>query len=203
MKQNGARHYVGGAYDFDRIGEWQYNWLIKNINQSDRFLDLGCGSMRLGKHLIPWLDTDKYVGIDFNQSIVDSGIEHEFSDSGILVKKRPQFIFNHDFDLSSIEDKIDVVWVYAVFIHVSDTKIKLALKNCLNVLNDDGVIYCTFHKQKLGPEPDEDFVYSGATQSTYFRTLDEIRELFRGEGLTLRHVDDTPKHQWLFESKRI
>jgi SAM-dependent methyltransferase len=202
MKKAEARHYVGSAQDFDRIGDWQYKWLIKNIKKTDRFLDFGCGSMRLGKHLIPWLNSGRYIGIDFRQDVIDAGLENEFENIAVLTEKKPQFICNSVFDLSSIQNKIDVIWVYAVFIHLNDTNVKLALKNCLDALSDDGVIYCTFHQKAVGPKPNEDFVYSGRTQSTYMRPVSAIKELFNDAGLTLKHVDSTPKNQWLFKCQR-
>ena len=42
-----------------------------------KFLDIGCGSLRGGRHLIHYLNPYKYFGIDCNQSLVDLGRRKE------------------------------------------------------------------------------------------------------------------------------
>lgn len=199
-----ARHWVGGAQDYKRVGEWQFDWIKENIKQNVRFLDLGCGSLRLGKHLIPWLGTDSYIGIDLNQEIIDIALENEFDNPQILRLKLPQFIVNENFDLSKIEKPVDAVWAYALFIHLNDDNVKLALTNAKEKLSDDGVIYSTFlanHEGKKNPE--HDYVYSGNSQLTWIRTKEDVEKIYQEVGLSLELCCHTIKNQWLFKSKCI
>ena len=100
------KHYVGG--DWKWVQKYQLDF-IKNspeFSPDKTFLDLGCGSMRLGSALIPELNEGRYIGLDFNEEIVKIGIEKEI-DPQIIEEKKPTFIFNSEFDLSKIEGKID------------------------------------------------------------------------------------------------
>ncbi|HIK92214.1 MAG TPA: hypothetical protein EYG03_09580, partial [Planctomycetes bacterium] len=50
---------------FQVFADWQFNVLLKHGLQSHHeFLDIGCGVMRPGMKLVPYLDDDRYCGID-------------------------------------------------------------------------------------------------------------------------------------------
>jgi len=185
------RHYVGG--DWKWVQEFQMDYLNKcpDFSSSKRFLDLGCGSMRLGSKLIPELDAGKYIGLDFNEEIVKIGIEKEIEPE-ILENKNPTFIFNGEFDLTEVEGEVDFVWVYQVFIHVSDKLVQTALNNIANKLSDGGVVYATFTNAIAKRKVSDDYVYD-QHQLTFYRTLEKIEEMFATAGLSLEKAGQTPK----------
>ncbi len=167
------RDYVGGAWDL--MGQWQMDFLqsCPEFNQSVKFLDVGCGSMRLGRHLIPYLDAHCYTGIDRCQEIVEAGIENE-CDKEIFYKKHPRFIYTDNFCLRGCDD-IDFIWASAVFNHLNTE----SLKNCLNQLNTvckpDTVLYFTYWEgTKNHPESD---VYDGISKRDFYRTQTEICDI--------------------------
>ena len=198
MKRWQARQWVGGNWDL--VSDWQYDY-VTNLNKltcDTRFLDLGCGSLRLGCRLIPYLNAGKYVGIDFAKDIVECAIDKEL-DYNICRKKRPQFIYNDNFDLSTVDRPIDIAWSYAVWIHLNDDAVKNALRNVKKVLDSDGVLYSTFSSIRSTPAPD-DYVYSVHTQKTFFRTKDEIKQLFKDVGMSCKEVTHAAKNQILYKS---
>ena len=64
----GERHYrayVGAAGDYDLIGGMGFTLLfLLGLRQGHRVLDVGCGSMRIGRLLIPYLNRGCYVGVE-------------------------------------------------------------------------------------------------------------------------------------------
>ena len=55
----GYKEYVGG--DYENIGNLLSKTIINNLKlkKNDIFLDIGCGSLRVGKHIIDYLDKNK------------------------------------------------------------------------------------------------------------------------------------------------
>ncbi len=168
------KEYVGGAWEL--MGEWQMQFLqncCPEFSESVKFLDVGCGSMRLGRHLIPYLDTHCYTGIDRCQEIVEAGIQHELP-QGILADKQPKFIYTTDFDLIGCEP-VDFIWASAVFNHLNTE----SLKNCLNQLNTvckpETVLYFTYW-EGTNNHPESD-LYDGLSKRDFFRTQTEICDI--------------------------
>jgi SAM-dependent methyltransferase len=44
------------------------------VNTTDTVIDYGCGTLRIGRFLIEYLDPQKFVGLDIDQRIVDQGV---------------------------------------------------------------------------------------------------------------------------------
>ena len=67
IKKWGHRSYIGGP-DLETwfgIGKHQYHYLLSNgLLSHHRFLDLSCGSLRLGQYLIPFLEEVHYFGLE-------------------------------------------------------------------------------------------------------------------------------------------
>src|ERR1700753_963856 len=57
------------------IGKLQYHFLVANgLRHNHRFLDMACGSLRLGQYLIPFLDEGNYRGIEGEKGLGDAGL---------------------------------------------------------------------------------------------------------------------------------
>ena len=195
------KQYVGG--NWKQVQEFQLDF-IKNspeFSPDKTFLDLGCGSMRLGSALIPELNEGRYIGLDFNEEIVKIGIEKEI-DPQIIEEKKPTFIFNSEFNLSEIEGKIDFAWVYQVFIHVSDTLVEAAMNNVANKLADDGVVYATFTEIQKGKIVNDNYVYD-SNQWTFHRPVERIEEFFNKAGLKVEQIGNIPKSGIIFKGTKL
>ena len=80
--ENGkARDSVGGLWD--EIGPLQLAFLqSRGLRPEHRFLDLGCGCMRAGVHVVPYLNVGNYHGIDLSPSLILAGWQ-ELRDAGV------------------------------------------------------------------------------------------------------------------------
>lgn len=198
------RKWIGG--NWPEVQKWQFDFItggqMYHYNTGRTFLDVGCGSLRLGSRLIRHHDADKYIGLDISQELIDYGLKYEMRPSTIE-EKRPRFIVNNEFDLSSLGDeKIDIAWCFAVFQHCPDWLVKQALNNIKEKLAPDGVIFSQWSSDfgyGMGEQPDDTYEYD-RRQLTFVRYEDEIAALFDECGLTYEERGPTIKNGFMVRS---
>src|SRR6201998_4239980 len=80
--------YVGPPEEYDLIAAMTFNLLTTlGLRQHHTVLDIGCGSLRVGRLLIPYLNTGNYSGIEPNKWLVDEGIQRETGRDQIRIKR--------------------------------------------------------------------------------------------------------------------
>ena len=88
------RAYVGPPEDYDLIAAMTFNLLTTlGLRQHHSLLDIGCGSLRIGRLLIPYLNRGKYFGAEPNEWLVDEGIRRELGETLVQIK-HPTFFFS-------------------------------------------------------------------------------------------------------------
>ena len=76
------RDVVGGLWD--ELGALQFDFLrAQGLEPPDRLLDVGCGALRAGVKLVPYLEPGGYYGIDLRQELLDAGYEREIAPLGL------------------------------------------------------------------------------------------------------------------------
>lgn len=63
-------------------------WRSCGVRPSDNVVDYGCGTLRLGRLLIEFLDADRYIGLDIDDRILDAGRSQLSAD--LIALKRPR-----------------------------------------------------------------------------------------------------------------
>lgn len=116
----GAEHYrayVGPPREFDFMGATQFRLLCAlGLRESHRVLDFGCGSLRLGRLLIPYLLPGGYFGIDPNTWLIEEGIRNEVGQS-LVDRKRPAFSDNDDLNCSVFGTRFDYIVAQSILTH--------------------------------------------------------------------------------------
>lgn len=206
MDMSWYRRWVGG--NWPEVSKFQWDFINNELlayNPSKTFLDIGCGSLRLGSKLIKTHDAGKYIGLDTTQELINYGLDYEINPK-VLEEKKPRFIVNDQFDFSELGDeKIDIAWSYAVWMHVSDDKLKQGLRNVREVLADDGALFSTFGSEPNGPHnprPDDDYVYD-QHQRTFYRWEEDLEVIFRECGLSFEFRKETIKGGMMYRSIKI
>jgi len=155
VREIGHRGYVGGtdAEAWYGIGLRQYQFLIANgLRHDHTFLDVACGSLRLGQYLIPYLDEGRYCGLEGEESLVKAGLEHEVL-YGLAQKKNPRFAINYNFDLSSLPG-FDFAIAQSLFTHLTPDDIAKCFAGLAPRANPGAVFFATYFEGD--PRPDQD-----------------------------------------------
>ncbi len=96
-----GRPWGMGRYLFDFVRE-------AGLRPEHKLLDFGCGALRLGIWVIPYLDAGNYFGVDSHLVSLEAAATyeiplHRFED------KRPRLLWNEDFALTHFETTFDYV----------------------------------------------------------------------------------------------
>jgi SAM-dependent methyltransferase len=134
------RAYVGPPDRFDFMSGTQFSLLFANgLREHHRVLDFGCGSLRLGRLLIPYLRQGCYFGIDPNRWLIDDAIAHE-TGSDVLEIKKPRFSYNADFDCSYFGEKFDYIIAQSIVTHCGPDLFGKMIMSARESLDENGII---------------------------------------------------------------
>jgi len=139
------RAYVGPPEDYDLIAAMTFNLLTTlGLRQHHSLLDIGCGSLRIGRLLIPYLNRGKYFGIEPAEWLVAEGIKQELGET-VVQTKRPTFFFT-DSPRSIGQTKVlfDFALAQSIFSHCGLDLIKGWLSAVSQSLAQDGALVATF-----------------------------------------------------------
>jgi SAM-dependent methyltransferase len=139
------RAYVGPPEDYDLIAAMTFNLLTTlGLRQHHSLLDIGCGSLRIGRLLIPYLNRGKYSGVEPNEWLVDEGIRREVGETLVQIK-RPSFFFSNSPDtISQAKVAFDFALAQSIFSHCGLDLIKAWLSAISPSLAQDGALVATF-----------------------------------------------------------
>jgi len=142
VAEKGHREYVGGMWD--EIGKLQFDFLIsKGLKPEHYFLDIACGSLRLGVKAIPYLEKFHYLGVEKEQSLIDAGKKKELQQE-MLDIKQPELLVSDAFEFNQLSNRPDYAIAQSLFTHLPDELIEICFRNLSSSMNDNGVFYATF-----------------------------------------------------------
>ena len=141
------KEYGGGAWELR--GAEQLEFLMNaGLEPHHRLLDIGCGTLRGGVKLIPYLDTAHYWGVDSNAEALAGGRE-AIAELG-LEAKEPHLVHLTDFDFGSLDEDFDYYLAYSVFTEIPLNPIIRCVMNAQRVLAGDARFYATFWENSQG-----------------------------------------------------
>ncbi len=130
-----------GGY-WEELGELQFSFLKpQGLEPEHRLLDLGCGTLRAGRHFIGYLEPRKYTGIELSRKSIDYG--HSLVEEEGLSPKQPNLILNSDGNLrfECVDGRFDFMLAQSVFTHLPEPFILECFDNVGKVLG--GTFYFT------------------------------------------------------------
>lgn len=139
------RAYVGPPEDYDLIAAMAFNLLTTlGLRQHHSVLDIGCGSLRIGRLLIPYLNRGKYFGVEPNEWLVAEGIKRELGETLVQIK-RPTFFFSDSPNtIAQANTVFDFVLAQSIFSHCGLDLIKGWLSAISHSLAKNGALVATF-----------------------------------------------------------
>jgi len=138
----GHRQCVGGMWE--ELGRLQLDFLIEHgLTPQTVLLDIGCGSLRLGRLAIPYLEPGHYLAIEKEEGLVRAGLEKEL-DPKVRISRRPEIVVSSDFEFDRLSGSADLAIAQAVFTHLPPDRIRLCLRRLRPALVEGGRLYATF-----------------------------------------------------------
>jgi len=189
---NHYRAYVGPAEDYDLVSAMVFNLMTScGLRQHHKVLDVGCGSLRVGRLLIPYLNARNYYAIEPNKWLIEDGVQHELGRDQINIKE-PLLVIGDEIDEIDEIDRIDYTIAQSIFSHCGIELIDHWIESIVNKMSDNGVLLATF----LVDEVDYDgngWVYPDCVS---YRTS-SIEAIARKRGLNFQMLDWAhPRQQW-------
>ena len=122
-------------------GEHVFHLLVEQGLEEDSYLlDFGCGSLRVGRFLMMYLNPSKYFGIEPNKWLLEAAFDNEIGHDLVKIKQ-PKFAYNNHFNARSFkEQKFDFVLLSGVLTHMDHTQLEKTLVSAEKILNDNGKI---------------------------------------------------------------
>jgi cyclopropane fatty-acyl-phospholipid synthase-like methyltransferase len=164
-EEKNYKRFVGDSLKYEKIGEILFNVLIENgLNKKHSILDIGCGSLRLGKKLIPYLNKNKYYGIEPEKWLLEESLKNEF-DEKIIEKKCPLFSYNNNFELTIFKKNFDYIIANSIFIHAAKYQIEKCIEETSKCLKKNGIFIFNFF-EGLKDNNNSSWIYPGAIKYT-------------------------------------
>lgn len=138
------RAYVGPPKDYDLVSAMVFNLLTCiGLRQHHRVLDIGCGSLRVGRLLIPYLNEGNYIGVEPNKWLIEDGIANELGLDLVRIKK-PVFSFLPSMDDFKDSLGLDYAIAQSIFSHCGLDLIRQWLSQASFHLKDNATLVATF-----------------------------------------------------------
>jgi SAM-dependent methyltransferase len=142
---------IGGMWE--EVGQMQIDFLSgEGLAEQHRMLDIGCGTLRGGRHFIRHLDPEGYTGVDISEGVIEAG-KQLLVDEG-LVEKRPRLLANTAGDLRFAmftDETFDFLLAQSVFTHLKEEHIEECFQNIGRVMGGDSRFYFTFYSGEAAP----------------------------------------------------
>jgi hypothetical protein len=187
------RAYVGPPDDYDLVAAMTFGLLTTlGLRQHHALLDIGCGSLRIGRLLIPYLNRGGYTGLEPNEWLVRDGIAREVGEDQVRIKS-PHFEYAATAsDLVKQGRQYQYAVAQSIFSHTGLDLLDRWLAEVGTLLGESGVLLATY----LPADADSDatgWVYPGCVR---FRPGTMI-ELAAHHGLDFVPLDwKHPRQSW-------
>jgi cyclopropane fatty-acyl-phospholipid synthase-like methyltransferase len=164
------KSYVGPKDLYTIIGLTQFSLLtFHGLQSNQKVLDVGCGSLRLGKYLMEFLQEGNYFAIDPNKWLVEEALKNE------KIEKKDNIIYKeiNDFNLKIFKKKFDWIIANSIFIHACIDQIKICMQQAYKTMNKDAEFFFNY----IEGEDNKRKEWSYPSSITYKkRTLKKIAE---------------------------
>lgn len=138
------RAYVGPPERYGLLALLQMNLLAAlGLEETDLVLDFGCGSLRLGRCLIPFLQRGNYYGIEPHDWLIQDGFTHE-TGGQLRTLKAPVFSNDASFDCTVFNARFDFIMAQSIITHSGPEQTAKLIATSCEALKEDGLFLFSF-----------------------------------------------------------
>lgn len=142
------KEFVGWPEGWDILAAMQFRCLtLLGLREHHYLLDIGCGALRTGRLLIPYLLPGRYYGIEPENWLIEEGIQNECGEDLIRIKK-PSFSNDSNFTCTEFGQDFDFILAHSVFTHAPLSQIKRCLSEVRKCMKPSGIFVATFLRGK-------------------------------------------------------
>lgn len=139
------RAFVGPPGDYDLVAAMTFSLLaVLGCRQQHRVLDIGCGSLRVGRLLIPYLNAGGYTGLDPNAWLVECGISRETGQDQVRIKAPRFVIADNASQLVAEGARFDFIVAQSIFSHCGADLLQAWLESFAQLAAIDGTALVTW-----------------------------------------------------------
>jgi len=204
ISRDGAIEFVGSEsrLDFDLMGKDHFDYLqYHGLKTHHIFFDVGCGALRTGQYVIPYLESGNYFGLDRMPELIEYGLNDVLTPE-IVFEKNPKFSVNNIFNCTFVDKPVDFAWCQSLMSHLSLIDIKHCLKNVKETLSPNGKIYFTYF-QLEGFDEGEASKQTTHSKQDVFYSEQHMNKIVTSCGLTplFNGPVGHPRGQWMYICK--
>jgi hypothetical protein len=211
IKRGQHREVVGGLWD--ELGQLQLDFLMgQGLRPEHTLLDIGCGALRGGVKLIPWLKPGGYWGIDRNAALLDVGYAIELGRLRLTDRQpRAQLVQLEDFEFASLPARFDMAIAQSLFTHLSLNRIRRCLARLAPAMETGGCLFASFFELDDPAQREEPVVYqpggliSHSDRSFYHYHRSDFAFAIAGLPWSLSYIGDWghPRGQRMVRFERL
>jgi len=121
------------------------------LREHHSLLDFGCGSLRAGRFLIPYLGPGHYFGVEPNRWLVESAIEEDLGNY-ITDRYKPSFDYNSKFRFDTFGRRFDFIVMQSILSHTGCDLLELALQNARDAMSKKTRMIATIIHENGNPD---------------------------------------------------
>lgn len=114
------------------------------LKQDDRLVDIGAGSLRVGRFLIVYLNRGCYRAIEPNRDLFHAGVDAELTE-GLLIRKEVRYKLDADMDAGKFGEVFDWVLIGDVLVHGDHEMMRDAMAKASAVLQPGGKLVVNYY----------------------------------------------------------
>ena len=152
MNKFNYKNPVGPSALYDYSAALQFSILFNyGLRARHTFLDFGCGSLRLGRLMIQYLDEHNYYGIEPREDLINEGIKANYLQE-LIVHKRPNLRVSDDCNMAAFNISFDYILAYSIFTHMPISQIRDSLKSAYLAMDANTIFLATYFEGKIDNE---------------------------------------------------
>jgi ABC-type polysaccharide/polyol phosphate transport system ATPase subunit/SAM-dependent methyltransferase len=191
----GALPRLAPSSQRSETGIWQVEFLRKQgLEPGHYVLDVGCGSLAAAVHLLPFLDEDRYWGLERNGALIEAGVRIELPRAGVI-PERGHFMINDTFELSEIPAALDMAVASSLFAYLPFNGVARCIASVVRKLKPSGRFYATWFENPDPANFDPIVHPNGVTtypdREPYHYPFELIEQVCRAVGATVDRLGDS------------